>query len=156
MQERPRYVFVLFATGESRSRWQRFVHWCIRTVTRSPLVHVAVEYDETVLNASFRGISLLSGPDFHEKTPDLAWRIDVPVTVAPDLIWWHQFRPKKLRVITVITRWLTCGLTPSRDCVAVVAAVLRSAGVVVPRRITTPGRLFDWLRARGYSLHGIP
>lgn len=152
---RPRYVSVLFARGIAKTPLQRAIHLAIRLISRSPIVHCAVASDGIVINPSFKGIVALDQTDFARRYPSLVWSIHVPVATLPDLIAWHEYHNARFRIIRSAIRGATFGLVPSKDCVHTVIEILASVGVVVPRRITTPAAMFDWLRAQGYELHDL-
>jgi hypothetical protein len=45
----------------------------------------------------------------------------------------------------MFVRWLSAGIADCDDCVTVTAGLLRTAGLAVPRRLTTPAGLLRWL-----------
>lgn len=152
---RHRYVRVLFARGVAATPIQRLIHAVIRTMSRSPIVHCAVASDGIVINPSFRGVSAHDAVDFVRHTESLAWSVKIPVAEYPDVLMWREDGRPRFRLVRCALRWASCGLHPSKDCVHTTVEILRSTGVVVPRRITTPAALLDWLRGQGYELHDI-
>ena len=150
-----RYVSVLFARGIAKTPFQRAVHLAIALISRSPIVHCAVASDGIVINPSFVGTDAHDVTDFVRHNESLVWSIKVPVPRHPDVLMWMETKRPHFRIARSCLRWASCGLYPSRDCVHIVSEILRSVGVMVPRRITTPAGLFDWLRSHGYELHDL-
>lgn len=157
MMKRPRYIFVLFSSPlvpNTGSRWLRFkrrsILWLVSVFSRSPIVHCAVECDGRILNPSLTGTST---HDADTVRWAFSWAIEVPGVA--DLNSHIEDPPRPKNIINSLMRWLTRGRWPSHDCVTITSSLLMSAGVVVPRRITTPALLFTWLRSQGYPLHDI-
>ncbi len=119
--------------------------WWVHRLSGSPLVHVAVSYRGAVLDPGLNGVRFIPEIIFAENHPFLTDIVTVPVGPGIDLDAFASTR--RVPAWPTFIRWLTRGLTPApRDCVSIVAAVLRSGGVAVPRRITTPAQLFRWLK----------
>jgi hypothetical protein len=137
-----------------RAYWA-FLSWLVRTLARCEWAHVAIGNAEVVLDPAATGDRMLGTAWFVTEYPGLAWMVTVPMRTPVRLIPFAVIPPRARRVLPTFIRWLTHGLWPTRDCVAVVSAVLRDDGLPVPRWVVTPGHLFDWLRSEGYRFDDL-
>lgn len=146
-------AFVFFATGRGHApRWSRrsIIARAVRVLGRSPWSHVAVADNQVVLNPALSGDQMYGLAWFLTEYPTLAWMVTIP-GASVDLRAHAVIPPRPIRALPSILRWITGGLWPARNCLTVAVSVLRDAGIPVPRNVTTPGRLFDWLRQEGYE-----
>ncbi|KKM63098.1 hypothetical protein LCGC14_1515010 [marine sediment metagenome] len=91
---------------------------------------------------------------------DRIWSIRQFIGQYPGLTGWYAIpsdnvdvrlyrKRDRLRYFTAsLLSQLTFGRYVADDCVGVIVAILRDNGVVVPRHITTPGKLYSWMETR--------
>jgi len=115
----------------------------IRVCGRWSIDHVAVGDDELMVDPRFGGAETHPARGFIRHQPGLTHLFHMQAPRRPALESVVLGRPN--RALPTILRWLTRGRVPTTDCVAVATAMLRSAGVEVPRRIVTPRQLNRWL-----------
>ena len=114
----------------------------IRVCTRSPVCHVAIADDEVVLDPRLDGDLFRPLLPYVLHAPGLYALVRVR---APGPLALARHTPQgPRRLIPSLLCHLTRGRWPCRDCVAVVKAHLRAAGLSVPRHITTPAGLYRW------------
>lgn len=159
-------AIVFFAAYRCRRvGWRRSVRICarkprlaadwalarlVRILTGSELVHVSIAYNGQVLDPTIRGNTIYPVLWYVEKHPFLVACFTVPVGKDPRLITFSTGRRK--RALPTFIRWCFCGLSRAPgDCVSVVSACLRTAGIHVPMRLVTPAQLHDWLERQGFE-----
>lgn len=121
----------------------------VRILTRSRLDHVAISYRDLALDPAMPGSRIWFATEFVARYPGLVGVFEVPLLDEIQLRRWEDIHPK--RPMPVFWHWLTRGLIPSKDCVSIVRECLRTGGIAVPREITTPRRLFEYLTKRGFE-----
>jgi len=141
----PRVVTVYFCgyVGE------RFgLGWWIEKCTGWENTHVCIGDGEVVLDSLDRGDRFWPQTVFEAKYPIARIAVDIDVEFDPQLEAVGCRRAPRNKWLRLL-RWVTFGMTPVDDCVSSVAKALRLAGVDVPRRVTTPGEIWDLLRPYG-------
>jgi len=121
----------------------------IEFFTRSPLVHCAVGNAAYVVNVGYDGVVYPWTTSFVVHHPGLVWMfvVETPREAHP-ADFDHE---RRISTCASLLRLFTFGVTSAHNCVTVSCAMLRESGVDVPRRITTPVGLYDWLRRSGYE-----
>lgn len=126
------------------------INLLIRQLTGSRLVHVAIGYGDVVLSVSYaKGNQYFPLLGFAIAYPRLCLVVEVPLCRAIDLDRYSVMEKK--RIIPTFLRWLTGGRIKTGDCVCTTVDLLRSGGVPVPVRTTSPAQLWHWLRLQGYK-----
>lgn len=115
-------------------------------------MHCAIGDGTIVLEQTRVGPRVYPFDAYVMACPGLRWWVEVPAD-PPDLRRLAETRAPGL--ITPIASWLSRGVVPSRDCVQIVRATLAWVGQPVPRRVTTPGRLFKHLCSEGFHAEPV-
>jgi hypothetical protein len=136
-------VLVFFTGGSGLTgRWTR-------RLTRSEFGHVAIGIGDVVLNPTRDGDVLTSLDVYLGWVPKLRCWFFVPLR--------RPFPPREpdetdRSYLPSLVRCLTGGRWPrTRDCVSVVAGILRDGGIPVPPRTCTPRGLHHWLLSQGFE-----
>lgn len=153
--QRPAYrvplsVMVRMARRRPKMALQWFLTWLIGFLSWSDLVHVAIAYRGAVLNVTLHG-----GNEYYALIPYVATYpglcrvVEVPLAQTIDLDRYPAGDRK--RIFPTIARWATGGRIRTTDCVCITCDLLIAGGLSVPRNITTPQHLHDWLIHHGYK-----
>lgn len=118
---------------------------------RSAMSHVSIGFGGAVLSPSLAGHIFFPQIPYICRCPGLRGAFVVPVSRAPAMASFEQHPPRRKSMTRIFLRWLSGGRLRSDDCVEVVAAVLRTGGVDVPRNFTAPRELFKWCVGQGYD-----
>lgn len=167
MHQKPFRAYVCFCTGRLRRkrpaiwRWKRidfirfyagFLSWLVRFLTRCDLAHVAIGDGRVVLDPAIVGNRYWPFEAYLLGYPTRAWLFTVPCDRCIELGLYEERPPRWKPAIPTFMRWITRGLWPTRDCVAIARECLVRGGLDVPRTVVTPAHLFDYLRGEGFEL----
>lgn len=114
----------------------------VQLVSRLPYTHVAIAFNEVVLDPWPSVALYYHLPIYLGQHP--RYMVAVPIDHDLDL---QIATPRNTRWATCV-RALSCGLTGSDDCVSVVARCLRQGGLRVPHHLYSPAQLARWLVQR--------
>ena len=119
--------------------YHRFLLVCVRAITRSRDVHVAVEFDGAVINRRFGGDRVWPRITYWLYYPGLTDYFIVPVKKYIDL---QPFvNPKPFRPVATMLRYFVSSRLPADDCVTLAVDVLREGGVNMTGPVVTPAQL---------------
>lgn len=128
----------------SRKAWHSHTYGQItRVLTQSPIVHLAVGSGNYVLDPMPTGDVLRDHLRYVARFPTVTFQLRVPTPHQVELV----VDPRPYSGLSSLVRYVTCGLTPTRDCVQTAATTCRRAGLHVPWWVTTPTDIIDHLAA---------
>ena len=145
----------IFAMARRRPAWFRQVSACFltRSLSGSNLVHVSVGDGHAVLSPNLAGDRFHPFDQYVLTAHRLTWMLEVPCPAPASLAAIADARPKP--ILPAIVSRFTRGIVPARTCVTTARQALAAGEISVPRRVTTPVALFDWLRQQGFTLHDL-
>lgn len=128
--------------------WRRVLVAWIVSITRSPIVHVAIEYDGAVLNPTYKSLQYFPTSQFVVKYPQLHTAFKVRLRHVIDL---DTVNHKPMSCLNTWVKWLTRGMVRTNDCTCIARNLLIQAGYDVPRRVVSPIQLYQWCIQHGFE-----
>lgn len=141
-------LYIVFTDGQPAlpTPWYRFLRWTIATLTRSDLIHVAVGFDDVILNPRVPGYIYHAFDAFIADYPGILKIIEVPMIHPINLGYFERYVDVPIPALPTFIRWLRRGQGLwTSDCVCVALACLRAGGVMAPADIVSPAQLDRWL-----------
>ena len=142
------YVTVMFSErAAGRAFRDNLIGVLVSWLGRTRLAHVAVEHGGHVWNPLSCGDGFYDVWRYLAHYPGLQCVVWIPIDSYPLL---SRLERRRRRIWPSIIRVMTGGRTPSDDCVYATVCLLRSHGIMVPKRTVTPDQLLHWLVSQGF------
>lgn len=142
-------VFILFSTRPcgfltrfSTVRLRIFT-WVSEKISGSPLVHVAISDGVHCFSPGIY-TRLYYNHDTYINLPNVQYQFEL---VAPRLFSIDGFGTEDniVPIWRTVLKVLTRGRVQTKDCLCMTKKVMAAAGWDVPKHVTTPQHLFDWI-----------
>jgi len=136
MWRRPKVAFRAFS-----ARMARIILW-------ADISHCSVCVGDRVLDKQMSGPAYWPLHKYLKHYPTLSHAYIVPTPLPASFQHIHIGGP--IRSLQVIHKWVTNGRRGTDDCVGLTVAVLRDAGIEIPKRVFSPKRLDVWMGRKGF------
>ena len=126
----------------------------ISTLTRSPITHCALGIPPYVVEATYGGSRVYDFGQWIEGQSRLCGWFAIKAKDWPPNVWEFVKGDRRLNLVLYeglsLIHWLSRGIVPCDDCVAVVRRGLAGCGIDLPRKVVSAAGLWEYLHGRGY------